>query len=505
MRSKKRILICDDTEHQFSTLKAILENDYDVRRSGHYKNVLDDIRKLSPVHLLILDLGFGYKDYVGHKCVPDVTQEFPNLKIIVFSSILTDLEHQDLALEIARELVHYPQVVGFLSPADPASKVLFDVHKALGTSDWLQDGESWLLHISDIQFGGEGLPDDGEMLANSIGETIQSFVDAEPDSAESGRRRYPFLAMLTGDLTEHGRPEEFKEVSKFVNTLSQILATQRPEMQGLLRRQNVITIPGNHDINWDISIAQNLHRKKNRQPTDPPFEFVGGRENCRPELEFLKRYSWAPYCESKLGVHDDDMYWPVDPGFKIINLKNELKIVFILVNSSLWGVDHVEQKAEVPIRIWQEIKTRLKSADPNREAARILLVHHSLASGVSSDDQLKLTESSSEPDQLIDKLSRTCNISLMFTGHIHRLAACDLDTTSNDRTLINIGAGTARSKDRRENCNPQFNIVKLGDISDDNKYKRVIVFPFHFDGTRFCSYAAFGDGMKNWKSFDLRY
>jgi hypothetical protein len=480
----------------------MLEKHYDVRRSSHYKSVHDDLKKLEPVHLLILDLGYGGRDYVGHKCVPKIVPDYPHLKIIVYSGIVTDLDAQDQALNIARELLRYPQVVGFLSPADLKSKVLFEIHKALGTSEWLQDGEVWLLHISDMQFGGAGLPSDGEGLASAIGEAVQGFAISSPHPEEAGERKCPYILLLTGDLTEHGRPREFEEAWKFATCLSERLATQRPDMKGVIGKHNLIAIPGNHDINWDISIAQNFHLKNGRAR----FEYQEGRDNRNPALEFLQRFSWMPFCEQGWGVPDKEGFWAWKPGYRIINLVNELKLLIVCINSSLWGVDHIQQHADIPTRVWLEIQTELNACDPRKEAARILLSHHSAAYGVDPDDQLRVAEFPDEPEQLINNLSRVCNFTAMFTGHIHRLAANYLETNNSKRSLVTVGAGTARSKDRKEYKNPQFNIVKIGGLSaDDNKFSSLVVYPFHFDGTKFCSYNAFGDGFEQWKAFDLRY
>lgn len=504
MMKKKRILICDDDNTQFNLLKDILDNTYDVVRSTDYKNVVEDLEKNKHVHLLILDLGFPGGRYIGHECIPDVITKFPHLKIIIFSDIILRNDRAREAAQIFRKL-RSPQISAILSPADKAPIIEFEVNKALGTSQWLKDGELWLLHASDIQFGGEGMNWDAEPLARQIWQMVQTFVQNDPETETEGRRSYPSLAVLTGDLTEHARPCEFDQASRFAQKLSELIEERSSDMTGLIGKHSVIVIPGNHDINWDISFARNLHPKERETPSDSPVEYKNGRENVREDLNFLWRYSWSPFSEIKCGLPEDQSDWAWEPGYLICNLKDELKIIFVCLNSSRWSVDHLEPRALVPQGVWLEIETKLNAVDPDKSAARILLVHHTLAVEAEPKDRLTLKENPDEPKLLINMLSRTCNFSSILTGHIHELVADELNTGSDKRKLVYIGAGTTRSSDRKEYRNPQFNLIKLGNMSDENKFQTLTVYPFHWDGTRFCAHAAWEDGTRAWHPFELKY
>jgi len=497
---KKRILICEDNNEQYDKLSMTLSADYDVRRSTDYRSVVEDMEKLKPVQLLILDLGFPQGQYVGQHCLPEVVKRFPNVKIIVRSDILTLRDRTDESLEIAKKMMGYPQVVAFLSTADLAPKVMFEVDKALGTPKWLRDGELWILHVSDLQFGGKGLPEGAEGLAVKIFEAIESFLVTDTEPNEPAGRKFPFIGFVTGDVTERARPSEFEEASKFVEYLSDGLAERRADMAGAMGKANIVVVPGNHDVNWDISRARNLWDNENG------VAYQNGEENLRGELDYLWRYSWLPFAEMRDGRSDEDRDWAWQPGYRVINLKHELNLVMVGVNSSRWGVNHLTRSPRVPAEVWRNINRQLEKIDAGRTAVRLLLVHHTLADGESPENRLILDQSETETDSLIELLSRTCDFAVAFTGHIHKLSAREIDTSSSRRKLIHIGAGTIRSDDRKQYRNPEFNLVRLMDLApESNKFRHLVVYAFHWDGMRFGKYSAFDDGMQWWKVIDLMY
>jgi len=503
--AKKRILICDDNKTSRDTLTNILKESYDVFYSHYYKNVINDLKTHGPIQLLILDLGFDESgsttkdEYIAHKEVPDIIKFDPGLKIIIRSNILTKRELTAEALEISRELMGVENVCDFISTADLAPKIRFSVDKAIGSPKWLKDGEIWMLHLSDIQFGGEGLPVDNKTLATKVVETIQKFVDSEPDNDEEGRRRHPFLTLITGDITEHGFPKEFDEFSEFAKILTKQLSEMTTDFVGILDN-NTIFIPGNHDMNMNILQAQNLHKVNEK------IIYKYGVSGKDPDLEFLKSYSWKPFCEVEFGNLKNANDWICDPGYKLINLKDELGIIFVCLNSSFWGHDHIERHNIVPEDIWFDINKELHEKDKDNNACRILLVHHSIADNIEPKNRLILKKGGDVHSLLRDQISRTCNFAAVFTGHTHEQAASSLKTGSKERKLVHIGAGTLQSDNTPKYRNPEFNIIKISDFSPDNdKFLSLTVYSFHWSGSNFGNYNTFEDNTKFSEKFDLLY
>lgn len=504
--TNKRILVCDDDALQYELIENLFQARYDVFRSTDYREVLNDLRRFGPVHLLLLDLGFPRGEYVGQTCLPEVVKKFPALKVIVRSDILTRLDRREESLTIARELLVYPQVVGFLSTNDLMARIEFEIDKALGTPRWLRDGEAWILHLSDLQFGGDGLPETPRTLATKIEQTLQSFVRT-PDESLPSPARLPFICLMTGDLTERARPDEFSKAYECASELSSFMLEQRHDMAGLTKA-NVLTVPGNHDVSWDILRAQNLHRNMAPVPavTNEPLVYRHGRDHVDSDLGFLLRHSWLPYEEMDLMFPHDDPGWAWDPGFRVVNLKSELGIVFGLLNSSRWGVDHLEQVPMVPEETWISLGRALDTVDPDSTALRLLLVHHTLTEGESVANRLCLSPTGADSGRVVDVITRGCNFAAVFTGHVHELFARAIDTGSDQKKLIHVGAGTVRSADTQRYVGPQFNLIRIGGRSpDSDKFGSLTVYPFHWDRTRFAKQTAFGYGMTWWRELELKY
>lgn len=507
---KKRVLICDDDIDEYDILERILGKLYEISRSDDCDKVISALESAlesnKPIHLLILDLGFnkpgtiGEKEYIAHKKIPEILDKFPKLKIIIRSDIKTRNDLSEEVIKIQQELLGNENIKDFISTADNAKKIESCVDKAIGSPEWLKDGEIWMLHLSDIQFGGEGLPVDNKTLATKVVETINKFVDSEPETYEKGKRKHPFLILITGDITQHGFPNEFNEFSEFAEILSKKLSEMTADFVGILDK-NTIFIPGNHDINWNILQAQNLHKVDNQ------IIYKDGVNGIGSNLEYLKSYSWKPFCEVEFGNPENTNDWIWNPGYKLVDLKEELGVIFVCLNSSRWGHDHIQQHNIVPENIWLDINENLRVIDKDNNTCRILLVHHSIADNVKPENMIKLKKDDDNPKLLRDLISRTCNFAAVFTGHTHEQTASYRDTgSSRERKLVHVGAGTLRSNDTSEYSNPEFNIIKISDLSPDNdKFLSLTVYSFQWYDSHFGHYSTFDYNTKFSEKFDLLY
>lgn len=90
-----------------------------------------------------------------------------------------------------------------------------------------------LLHLSDPQFGPRH---------RFTGAGLDSLLGRLRDDLQDMRDRHglaPDLALITGDLVEHGKPSQFREFRAFAEALAAELG---------LPRRKIVLIPGNHDI-----------------------------------------------------------------------------------------------------------------------------------------------------------------------------------------------------------------------------------------------------------------
>ena len=208
---RKRILICEDDHVQYGILKEILcAAGYDVFRSEHWQQAVDDLKKYRPIHLLILDLGFKKDIFEGHKCVPDVAQAFPDVKIIVRSRLETELKRTQEANRVYAELHRCPNVRDYLNPSQDAGVVRSVVDRTLQTCSWLHDGELWLLHVSDMQLGGAGIPGEPEAFVDHIANATNRFVQDRPHDEEEGRGSTPASLSSQGTLRSTEGPPSLR-------------------------------------------------------------------------------------------------------------------------------------------------------------------------------------------------------------------------------------------------------------------------------------------------------
>jgi HipA-like protein len=153
-----------------------------------------------------------------------------------------------------------------------------------------------LLHLSDLQFG----PHHRFERADAPGGLLYRLRE------DLGRMRdeeglQPDLVLLTGDLTEHGRRSQFTEVLSFAHGLL--------EVTGLGPRR-IVMVPGNHDINWDLSEAYFAERLGNEEKPQRPYwpklqhyaDLLAKFYEGQPGLGFTEAEPWTLYEYPELKV-----------------------------------------------------------------------------------------------------------------------------------------------------------------------------------------------------------
>ena len=496
---KKTILICDDEKLQREYLKRTLENDYNVIEVDNYLYLTKKVEESEHIHLVILDLRFN-DDWVGHTVLPDLYEKFPKLKVLICSTLFDNLDGKGSKEELLKILseLNNSQVAGYASPNDAEERLVAQVNNITGTSKWLKSNQVWFLHISDPQFGGSGLAYDTEKLSNRVWDCIRDYGRNKNNLPPDDEKYFDFpeFVVITGDIAERARPEDYEKATDFITKLSKSIGLENPNSKALIGQNNIIILPGNHDINWDISFARSIIKLENE-----PLKFDKDKLN---DLEYLREYSWLPY--EKFANSFEQGSWHFQAGFKVIDLSKELHLIFVCLNSSLWDVNHVSQKPEIPQTVFNEIRSELNDKyDSENTATRILLVHHTLNQDAGIENQLKIKETT-EREQLINTLSRECGFSLVFTGHIHKRAVSMVETGNDNRTLHHIGAGTLRSNDTAEFDRPQFNLIRLYELSpESNKFEKVAVYTFAYDGTNYLINPINNDGTKDFRVIDIKY
>lgn len=504
---KKRILVCDDEKQQRDTLRARLEDRYEVIEIDHHEKLIDAIKANSPIHLVILDLMFN-GNLEGQTALPRLQQEFPHIKVLIYSTLLDGTDEPQELTKLLTE-INFSQITGFASPIDYKGRLLFHVNQATGSSEWIKNNQVWILHMSDIQFGGRGGNNGPEVLARKIWDCMSAYKrehsQVSPD--EENYFDLPDMAVITGDITEHARPKQYEEATEFINSISDLIERENNIVSGLFNRKNVLFIPGNHDVNWDISRARSIENKKIKKKVKGKetevIETLYSKEKIITDLDYLRDYAWLPY--DKFAREYDQDKWHYGSGYQIYDMSRELHLIFVCLNSSLWEINHLTYNPVVPEEVFSHIRRELETKDPNYKATRILLTHHTMEHSAEAKNRLKIKQSPDDPN-LIRTLSADCRFSLILSGHIHQQAVAKLNTKHKNRTLYNIGAGTLRSADRGEYVPPQFNLIRLWQLSlESNKFEKVSIYPFAYDGNIFKIDPQQNDGNIDYQLEDIKY
>ena len=152
-----------------------------------------------------------------------------------------------------------------------------------------------LLHLSDLRFG-FGHPC-GRLAPPSVDDTAQAaalllLTDLGRVQDEEGKLVQPDLVVLSGDLTNEGRPSEFRDLFSFVDVLAQGLE---------IPRNRVVVVPGNRDVSREACAAYfsscTAEEVEPRLPYWPKWRFFSrffkDLYADHPEITFTESEPWS--------------------------------------------------------------------------------------------------------------------------------------------------------------------------------------------------------------------
>ncbi len=145
------------------------------------------------------------------------------------------------------------------------------------------DDSPCILHLSDLQFGRLFLGTEANGQKKS---DFQTSLLSSLKSFEKRKNAKINLVVITGDLASEGKTKDFDELGSFLKEIMKVLS---------LSEENIILIPGNHDMDWDVAL-----KDKNNQFSDyiqfcdtffgDSENYIKGKENLLrivPEYELL--------------------------------------------------------------------------------------------------------------------------------------------------------------------------------------------------------------------------
>jgi 3',5'-cyclic AMP phosphodiesterase CpdA len=278
-----------------------------------------------------------------------------------------------------------------------------------------------ILHLSDLHFG---TLDQANLWSNQLAADLYNDINISHLDA----------LILSGDIANYSTETEYNAAKEFINELAR-------EFQ--IKRSNIIIVPGNHDLNWELG--------------DKAFSYD---ENGLPKRDLTQHQRRFDHFRNFYQAIKGEAY-PLEYEHQGIVYHLPKQKLLILGLNSAWKLDRF-QKTDANIND-QALTNALKKIRDNQDlyegCVKIAVWHHPLNS--SGEDRIK--------DQgFMERLAQN-GFRLALHGHIHT-AKKDLfnyDYTSNttDRKLDIICAGTfgAPTKELVTGYPWQYNLLKIED------------------------------------------
>lgn len=259
------------------------------------------------------------------------------------------------------------------------------------------------------------------------------------------------LLVITGDLTETCAPGEYELVEKFLEGLLSFLE---------LKREAVIMVPGNHDVNRNLCKAARLQAEAYNQDFRPPYF-----SKFEPYKQFFNRFygkvvwpSSVPPCEFREDKLFVNFYFP------------DKQILFCGLNSCIDEHEESPHYGNITIDQLRKAAKEINSFDPDIDYLRIAVMHHNFLRGSSCDDE-NLKDADDLGPLLLDS-----SFKIVLHGHQHMSREFRYESGGKAFRVLATGAAGLDSESLPDNCR-RYAIIQLID-------NNIRVYRRKFDGQK---------------------
>jgi 3',5'-cyclic AMP phosphodiesterase CpdA len=226
---------------------------------------------------------------------------------------------------------------------------------------------TWL-HLSDVHLT-SSTSSDWASLQRALLRDIREHRDSETALAppRAGQVLRPDLIMLTGDLAQRGKPEEYDSVRSLIEQIWTITG---------LDRTRTFSVPGNHDVDRSV-VAEDFPyatvRSALAQPNLSSEDLTRHLQQFWPSRElFLKKQSaYAKFVSENTALTEPHTYY-----VKTLRLPGLPKIEVIGLNTA-WMADRdaedMHRELILGLPQYDELVEQLNQDEPS---VRIVLQHH---------------------------------------------------------------------------------------------------------------------------------
>lgn len=291
-----------------------------------------------------------------------------------------------------------------------------------------------LLHLSDIHLG-------------TVEQAEIYYGQLEADLLHGiGCRRLDYL-VISGDAADKSTEEEYDAAGLLVENL-----ISRFE----LNRKNLIVVPGNHDLNFDLSEeAYSTFISERKQASSSAVRFIqqaNGRAVCTDEKHYQARFTYfAQFYESVCGQP-----YPLDSAEQgLLYFFPEHRLLFLALNSA-WEIDH-HYRNRSSVSMIGLSRALQKLRHEHADWLKIAVWHHP----ISGPEAM----SADFVQQLAVHGFQAC-----MHGHIHE-AIEDYHKFDDQRGLRVVGAGTfgAPTRAQTPGIPLQYNLLTIDPVRCEAK------------------------------------
>jgi WD40 repeat protein/3',5'-cyclic AMP phosphodiesterase CpdA len=244
-----------------------------------------------------------------------------------------------------------------------------------------------ILHLSDLQFGDNhrfgrlGSPDDTyDRLITRLGDDL--------DQMKQERRLNPDFVVISGDLMENGKKQEYEAALTFLQSLQKHLN---------LPADNFILVPGNHDINH--ALCESFFK-----------ECEGNGENVQDYWPYWKKFQWYEKLFQQF-YQDSKWQFTAEQPWTLYEYPDK-KVVIAGLNSvmddSHREEDHHGKCGEKQLRYFRDAMQEYTKKD----WLRLAVIHHHISSEYAGDEKFV-----HDFEDLNNYLAP--HINLLLHGHVH--------------------------------------------------------------------------------------
>ena len=458
-----KALVIDDDSNRNPTYLSVLDKWFDTEIENNIN--LIDKKRIRQFDLLIIDvcLSKHVNELTAFKLMDDYRITTP---VVLISGEWINKNNEEPNEDILK-VPQYKNIIKLISwntfikeenKERIAEEIYYDFCKACNISTAVRKDKCIILHLSDLQFGGN---ESGAACNDNI--RLSHYL--------KNKDLVPDIILISGDIADKGRKQDFLEAKSWIENLIRDLW----DINGKISeedRQRVLLVPGNHD--YDISAsASDVFSFKFKDNTKDSFvkkdedevEFAHQKLGFKYFFDFMFELtgdnSWKDY--EKRSIHINDHFL-------------NLGICFVLFNS-VYNINcrNCENKHDEFYCNLSEFSAEDLKYEPivNDDIINILVMHNP------PKDYHKATDAGEKSKNMFQTIIEDNHINLCFYGHSHDYI---IPQRWNDNggtyceNMVCISAPTYRlaAASRTEDAMRGFNIIEMTNESG-NRFNSVSI------------------------------